>query len=208
MEQLHGSERTLMLHEPQPESRIIGPARALLLDMRHCEALSSHDDQSVQAHPDGVSGKSSCSEPAHVWLFPHAACYVHARAALQRQCETHGVQLTGRCAHWRRLELRGPRSSTMLAALLPGQQQTERLNSRPEGAVLAGWLSDPRLNVGPDLMAAGRHGQQALDGSPGADVSALWRGAEPLTPPMTDQQVCTGDPPRLQRHCLPHCMSL
>ena len=184
-----------MLHEPQSADDDIGPARALLLDMRHIGALSLRHDHPVPPHPDGVSGDSGCSDTAaHVWLFPHAACYVQARAAMQRQCEIHGVRLTSRGAHWRRVELRGPRSSAILAALLPQEQRVERLDSTPDGAVLAGWLSDPRLTGGSALVAAGRAGQQPLDRSLGADVSPLWRGAEPLTPPMTDQQVCAGIP--------------
>ena len=201
LEQLDGIERTLMLHEPQSQADVIGPGRALLLDMRHIGALGWCDDHPVPAQPDGVVGASSSSETAHVWLFPHVACYIRARAASQRQCELHGAQVMGRCAHWRRLELRGPRSSVILAALLRQEQRMETLDSRTEGAVLAGWLSDPRLDSGSELVGAACSRQQPPEGAPRTDVSALWTGAEPLTPPMTDQQVSEVTP-RAGRHWL------
>jgi len=134
VEQLSGSERTLMLHEPDSPWDVVGPARALLLDARSFGRLS---DGTSNAHPtapqaDGYVGPSesqaeavladgspTASPPSkQMWLWVHAACYVRARGALERQCGAHGVQLTSRSAHWRRLELRGPRSSAVLAALL------------------------------------------------------------------------------------------
>ena len=191
LEQLRGSEQTLVFHEPESPTNVIGPARALLLDMRHIGALSQRDDHPAAAQSDGVADGDSTPETAHVWLFPHAACYFQARAELQRQCELYGVQTIGRCAHWRRLELRGPRSSAVLAAVLRQEQQLESLDSRREDAVLAGWVSDPRLSGGPKLSSAVASGQQAMVGSPEPVVSAMWTEAEPLAGPMTDQQVRT-----------------
>ena len=134
VEQLSGSERTLMLHEPSSPSDNIGPARALLLDACSSGSLSGStssghaaasqtdgcidpgDSQPEAAQADGISPSGSPSK--QMWLWVHAACYMRARGALERQCSAHGVRLTGRCAHWRRLEVIGPRSDAMLAALL------------------------------------------------------------------------------------------
>ena len=121
-----------MLHEPGAPQDVIGPGRALLLDARSFGAFAASDtpamtsqtdgqanpgdDQATAAEPDDTLADSAGS--SQLWLWVHAACYVHARGVLDRQCATHGVQLTSRSAHWRRLELRGPRSTAVLAASL------------------------------------------------------------------------------------------
>ena len=63
-------------------------------------------------------------------------------------------------------------------------------HSRRDGAVLTGWLPDPRLSRG----AAGLDGTTVSTDNgtaegPAADLSALWTSLEPPAPPMTDQQV-------------------
>ena len=134
MEQLSGSERMLMLHEPGLPSDVIGPARALLLDARTFGSLLAGTSGSdpVASQTDGCTdaitrrtdaahadGSPTAGLPSvQLWLWVHAASYVRARGALERQCSASGVQLIGRSAHWRRLELRGPRSTAVLAALL------------------------------------------------------------------------------------------
>ncbi len=134
LEQLTGIERTLLLHEPGSPSDVIGPARALLLDARSFGTLipSTSNGDPTTSQTDGRFGPSdsqaeaaqadssptASSHSSQIWLWVHAACYVRARGALERQCGAQRVQLTGRSAHWRRLELRGPRSTAVLAALL------------------------------------------------------------------------------------------
>jgi hypothetical protein len=118
-------ERDVLLHHPgQWPCGTIGPVHALLLPPQHV-------NEAALLPPAG--GQASPVAPVRLWLWLHPAAYHEGLAALQRLCQPldaaqqqqpdvtapAGVTITPMSRHLRRLELRGPSSTRLLADLLP-----------------------------------------------------------------------------------------
>lgn len=114
-----------MLHHPEQwPCGTIGPVHALLLPPQHATGAEA---------PPPAGGQASPAAPVRLWLWLHPAAYHEGLAALQRLCQQSdaaqrqrpqdptpaGVSITPLSAPLRRLELRGPSSTRLLADLLP-----------------------------------------------------------------------------------------
>lgn len=147
-------EHDVMLHHPgQWPRQAIGPVHALLLPPQHAAGAEA---------PPPAGGQASPAAPVRLWLWLHPAAYHEGLAALQRLCppsdaaqqqqpqddatadaaqqrqpeaaEPAGVTITPMSRHLRRLELRGPSSTRLLADLLPA---AKALASPPAPAGMA-----------------------------------------------------------------------
>ena len=118
-------EHDVMLHHPEQwPCGAIGPVRALLLPPQPAPKAEA---------PPPAGRQASSAAPARLWLWLHPAAYHEGLGALQRLCqplgaahqrqteaaESAGITVTPMSRYLRRLELRGPSSTRLLADLLP-----------------------------------------------------------------------------------------
>ena len=144
-----------MMHHPgQWPCGTIGPVHALLLPPQHV-------NEAALLPPAG--GQASSAAPVQLWLWLHPAAYHEGLAALQRLCQPSdavqqqrpqdvtpaGVTITPMSRHLRRLELRGPSSIWLLAALLPAAK-TLASPPAPAGMALTKYCLLLRLSMQPE----------------------------------------------------------